>query len=269
MTQFAVVQDVYELEDWQSAARILTDVLGLHPTAAKQRARRSRGFLAEKLDFEQARRFHQTCESRGLVVHIVEDKDLIVLPKPSRVHELWLQDDALWVRRTQLGPRESIRWERIVLVAAFRTTKREAYHHWFTVGGGLQMDTGPQLKVSKYSKEYAEYLADVFEWMPSGSPARLRLGSREVNYSQALGSDLPDPHVAIDARSDSFRLLLARIHARARNAFVPPETLVLLGAEPDKGRRLHELPGLDDFDAYNRWLLQKLRVVAKLPGNQS
>jgi hypothetical protein len=166
-------------------------------------------------------------------------------------------------------------------MAAYHVVKTESYHHWSTTGHQMG---GSELKAEKYSKDYVEYVADIFGSSPDGTLMRLRVGSRELNYEEALGSgtsepqlpetgesqelrhqqafgfDLTNPRLVPDTHLDNFRLVLARIHARAVRAYVPPETLVLLGGAAEANCRLYDLSSLDEFDACNRWLLQKMRI---------
>ncbi len=293
MSQFAVVQAVYAFERWQAAAAILTDVLGLHPTEANQRARRSRGFLAENLDGPTAERIQQACQAQGLPTRLVAQAEVAALPTLTRIHQVWIAEDALRICRTPLSPQEPIAWAGIRMLAAYHVLKSETFQHWTT--GGFRAGGGdPQLKVKQYSKDYVEHVADLFGPASDGGLMRLRLGSRGLNYQEALGvaglspsAPVPVPQTgdspifsAIgqagiggsfgpqksgqspipDTQLDHFRLVLARIHARAVNAYVPPETLVLLGGPPPPDHRLNDLTSLEEFDAYNRWLLQGLGI---------
>jgi hypothetical protein len=280
MSQFAVVQDVYGFDDWQAAAQILTDVLGLHPTEANQRARRSRGFLGENLDRDTADRIQRACQSRGLPTRVVAQAEVAALPVLTRIHQLWIREDALWIQRSHLDEREPIGWQSIPLMAAYHVVKTESYHHWST--GYRMANADPQLRVKQYFKDYVEHVADVFGSSRDGALVRLRIGSRELNYQEALGaaaaesqaateeslkrrhqeafgSDPTNPRLVPDTRLDSFLLVLARLHARAVCAYVPPETLALLGGPPPADRPLIDLSSLEEFDAYNRWLLEALR----------
>lgn len=57
--RFALVQDVYQLDDWQTAAALLTEVLGLPAVAARQQTRKSHGYLAVNLTGELAQRLRR------------------------------------------------------------------------------------------------------------------------------------------------------------------------------------------------------------------
>jgi hypothetical protein len=175
------------------------------------------------------------------------------------VHALRIEEDALWAGQSPTGPKEPIGWDSLVLMAAYQIVKKESFHRW---SASYNMATNTSdLRADKYSKDYKEYLADLVATLPNGSLRRLRVESRELNYPEALGTDAADPLTRANAREDSFRLVLARVHARATRITVPPETLVLLGGEPNPDHRLCHLPRLEDFEAYNRWLLQKTRLA--------
>ncbi len=194
MSQFAVVQDVYAFDRWQAAAQILSELLGLHPTEANQRARRSRGFLAENLNRDTAEQIRQACEAQGLPTHVVAQAEVVTLPTLTRVHQLWIADDALWICQSHLGDRESIDWQGILLMAAHHVVKTESFHRWST---GYRMGTAdPQLKVKQYSKDYVEHVADVFGSSRDGVLMRLRIGSRELNYQEAIGGAAPEPQIS-------------------------------------------------------------------------
>jgi hypothetical protein len=258
MSLFAVFQDAYA-QDWQLAARILVDALGLHPTTAKRHARRSGGFLAENLEPDVAERLRQACFDGGMAVHVIAQDEAVVLPKPLRVHSLGIAEEALWICQSPAAPRAPVGWESLLLIAAHHLQKTETYLRW-RITPDTSREDGTELRVESRVRNSPEYLADLVASSADGSLLRLRLWSRELNYQQALGVDLPDPRHTPNARLESFRLVLARIHARASRAHVPRETLALLGGVPDPERPPHDLPTLEEFDAYNRWLLQKTRL---------
>ncbi len=242
---------------------LLTEILGLPAVTARQHARRSRGFLATNLPGELARRLQEACAGRGLGVHVVPHSDVIPTIKPLRIHQVWIAEDALWVRATDLDAKTPLAWDTLRLIAVTRTTKKETFRHWKTTGGTGR--TGPNLKVTAYTEEYAEYLADLFTIVPPGQVHGVRLVSRELNYAEALGDMTPDAVVDANARTDGFRLLLSSIAARASKAHIPPESRALL-AKPARGSALMPPAApLDDFDAYNCWLLQRLRLQEQEP----
>ncbi len=278
MSQFAVVLDVYAFDHWQAAAQVLAEVLGLHLTTANQRARKSGGFLAENLERDTAEQIQRACEAQGLATHVVVEAEVVALPRLTRVHQLWIAEDALWICQSHLGDREPIDWQSILLMAAYHVVKTESYHHWSATGHHMG---GSELKAEKYSKDYVGHVVDIFGSLRDGTLMRLRVGSRELKYQEALGSgtsepqspetresqelrafgsDPTNPRLVPDTYLGNFRLALARIHARAVRAYVPPETFVLLGGVPEPNCRLNDLRNLEEFDAYNRWLLQKMRI---------
>lgn len=267
MTRYAVVQDEYRPDDWQAVAQLVTDQLGLHLTTARQRARKTPGFVAEGLDQRQAQQLQQACQACDMPVHVVEEKDLAILPKPARLHHLWLREDALWIRRAPTGPLDSIAWDTIAVIAACRATQQETRMHWSAearrmnqgISAALEVSPSVHLKAAQQTQEFVEYVADIIAWLPGGAVDRLRLNSRELNYQEALGADAPDPQTVPQARILGFIWVLARIQAQAVRALVPPDTAALLRDGLDKTRRPDKLQGLEEFDAYNRWLLQKSR----------
>ena len=155
-------------------------------------------------------------------VHVVAEQDLAILPKPVRLHHLWLHDDALWIRRAETGPPVPIAWDTIALIAACRATQTETRMHWSVEARGvnpdisprMQLSSTPRLDVSKKTQEFVEYVADIVAW-PSGGPLdRLRLNSREVNYQEALGADAPDPQTVPQARILGFIWVLRGFRPR-------------------------------------------------------
>ena len=76
--RFAVVQDVYELEDWQTAATVLTEILGLPAVTARQQARKSHGYLATNLSGKLAQRLRDACAGREIGVQLVPQGDVIL-----------------------------------------------------------------------------------------------------------------------------------------------------------------------------------------------
>ncbi len=261
MSQFAVVQGRYEFTDWEMVAQILTEVLGMHPTMAKQRARRPRGFLAEKLDGDMALRLHRVCRRSGLVTYVVREGDVVTLPKPVRIHALWIADDALWYRRGPTGRKSSLAWDGIVLMAAYEMVRKESFYRWSAQYSSAGHNS--ELHADEYWKDYKEYVADVVGLGAGGGMVRLRLESRGLNYQEALGADAPDILHRKNAQDDGFRLVLARIHGHSPKVSVPPETLVVLGGTVEAKERLYELPRIEEFEAYNRWLLQMMRLASQ------
>ena len=132
--RFALVQDVYELDDWQTAAVLLTEILGRPAVTARQQARKSHGYLASYL-------------------------------------------------------------------------------------------------------------------------------SGELNYSEALGDTAPDVLVDANARMEGFRLLILSIASRASHVHVPAESAALLTKSARESAQVPASATLDDFNAVNRWLLQRLLLV--------
>jgi len=263
MPRYALVQDVYELPDWQAAADVLAAALEMHPIAARQQARRARGFLAQDLDYEPAARLLHACQERGLGVQLVRDDQLVVFTKPNRVHHLWLRDDALYLLRHEVGPPEPLPWDQIALVAALRVTQQETVLHWSAEHSDFSDRRDPQvrLKVEPHDEDYKEFVADLVAVTPGGQFDCLRLFSRQINFLQALGAEAPDRLTAKNARVAGFCLLLTRIRQRAAQALVPAETRVLLGDPVAAEAPLRSLPTLEEFEAYNRWLLQKSRSL--------
>ena len=251
--RFAVVQDVYQLEDWQIAATLLTEILGLPAVTAKQQARKAHGYLAVNVPGALAQRLRDACAGQGIGVQIVPQGDVVPVIKPIRMHQVWIAAEGLWVRATDLDSKTLLGWDTLRLIAVSKTTKKESFRHWETTGSKSEV----KLKVTSYSEDYAEYLADIFAIQPDGQMRGVRLFSRALNYHEALGDTAPDAMVDANARVDGFRLLLSSITARATQVYVPPESRALL---TKTARQTVRTPpaSLDDCDAFNRWLLQRL-----------
>ncbi len=223
-----MVQDVYQLENWQVAAELLTEVLGLHAVTAKQQARKSHGFLATHLPAELAQRLRDACAEHGLGVQLVPQSEVVPVIKPVRMHQVWINDDALWVRAVNVDSKTRLAWDTLRLIAMTKTTNTDSFRHWKTTGG----DDEVRLKVTPYTEEFTEYLADVFAFQPQGSVLGVRLVSRELNYAEALGNLAPDVLVDANAQLEGFRLLLSAIASRATQAYVSPESAALLTTLP-------------------------------------
>jgi len=261
MGHFAVVRDAYEVDDWELVAQLLKQALGMHLVAATRQARNSPGFLAEELDRGAAEQLQRACEARAMPTHLVAQEEVVILPRALRVHSLWVAEDALWICRSPTSPKEPIRWDSVALIAACQTMKKESFHRW-------SADFNPvndvsELKVQKYSQDFIEHVADLFGMAADGGLLRGRLGSRELNYKQALGVDRADPRLDTGKRFASFRLVLSRIFTKAARAQMPPEPIALLGGRLKPNCRLHNLTSLKEFDAYNRWLLQRIRIGSR------
>ena len=236
----------------------LTEILGLPPVAAKHQARQSRGFLAANLPGEMAQRFRDACAGRGIAVQVVPQSDVIPVIKPVRVHHVWITDDALCVQALGQEGKTRLAWDTLRLIAVTDTTRKESFQHWPTPRRTPIIT--PQ--VTRYTEEFAEHLADLFALSPQGVVLGVRLFSRQVNYAEALGDMAPDALLDAEARSESFCLLLTSIAARATQVYIPPES---------RARLTQATPGsapasLDDFDAYNRWTLQRLRLQGSRQG---
>ncbi len=253
--RFAVVQVVYQLEDWQAAAALLTEVLGLPGVTANRQAKRSHGYLAVNVSRELAERLRDACAGQGIGVQVVPQSDVIPVIKPMRMHQVRIADDVLWVGNTDLTAKKPLGWKTLRLISVTKTTKKESLLRWETKGFGDE----ESLKVTTYTEEYGEYLADLFAVQLDGQLHGVRLYSREVNYREALGDMTPDGLIDGHARMDGFRLLLSSIAARATQVYVPPESLAFLNNTAPK-RATTPRVSLDDFDGFNRWQLQQLRL---------
>jgi hypothetical protein len=268
MDRFVVMLSDYELADWQVAAEILIDALGMFPATARKCARNLRGFLAESVDREQAEKLQRTCEARGLSTYLVQQQDMVAIPSPNQVCELWICDDNLWLRHGYAGPRMAIRWDSIVLITACLARKTESYRHWSTSGGKPLQDNipqtdGPCLRITEYTEDSAEFLADVFAMSSDKDLVWFRLGSRKISFKEVLKLDA---HLSPGARLENFRLLVTKICAKAVNARIPSETKALIECAPRNKRRFRALRDPVEFQAFNRWALQKLRIDSH-PGN--
>jgi hypothetical protein len=261
MRLFAVVQNVYVVDRWQAIAEVLTESLGLHPATANQRAKRSGGFIAEQLDREMAETIHRACECCGVSTRLVPQEEIIPLPALMRIHEVWVAPNGLWVHLGHLGAKRLVNWSSIALIAACPIQRTEAFHRWST-SRSLLGGSDYRLKAKGYSKEYTELCADVFGASPDGQLMRLRLGSRELNYQEVL-ANIEDAPSMPEKRIDAFCLVLAQILQRALRAYVPPETRILLGDGSEPEQPLCDLSSVEEFDTYNRWLLQKVFSIPR------
>ena len=123
-----------------------------------------------------------------------------------------------------------------------------------------------KLKVTAYTEDFAEYLADVFAVQFEGQVFGVRLFSRELNYSEALGDMAPDVLVDSNARMEGFRLLVLCIASRAIHVYVSPESAALLTKSAKERARTRASASLDDFNAFNRWTLQRLSLQGSQHG---
>lgn len=260
--RFAVVQDVYALENWQAAADLLTEVLGLPIVSARQQAKKSHGFLATDLPEPLAQRLRDACIAKGIAVQLVPQSEVVPKIKPARTHRIWIAEEALRVQSAQLEAGTSLPWDTLRLIAVTKTTKKESFQHWETTGGKRGDEV---LKVTAYTEDVAVYQADVFAFLSNREVIGLRLISRELNYAEALGEMAPDPLVDANARTNGFRLLLSSLAAHASRIYIPPETWAFLKTG---GTLTPPLPSPDDFDFINRWLLQRLRLRDAVDSNR-
>ena len=254
--RFAVVQDNYELENWQVAARLLTEIVGVPAVSARQRTRNSHGFLASELPEELARRLRDACAENGIGVQLVPQSEVIPVIRPVRMHQVWIADDGLYVRASHLDAKISLGWDTLRLIAVTATRKKESFQHWDTAVRGAVMVTHG---VTNYTEEFAEYLIDVFAFQANDQVLGVRLLSRELNYAEALGNLAPDVLVDSNARVEGFWLLLSAIASRSTQAYVSPESAALLSRLHLRIDRSAPPVNLNEFDAYNRWLVQRLR----------
>jgi hypothetical protein len=259
--RFAVVQDDFELENWQVAAELLTEIVGVRAVSAKQRTRNSHGFLAHDLPEDLAQRLRDACAEHGIGVQLVPQSEVIPVIKPARMHQVWIAEDSLRLRASHVNVIASLGWETVRLIALTRTTKKESFQHWDTAERRAEVVTH---RVTSYTEEFPEYLADLFAFQPNDQVLGVRFLSRELNYAEALGNLAPDVLVDVKAREEGFRLLLFAIVSRSAQAYVSPESAALLTALPLRLVRSPPPVDLNHFDAFNRWLLQRLRQGARV-----
>ena len=262
--RFAVVQDDYQLENWQIAAALLAEILGLAAVTARQQAKKSHGYLAINLSGEVAQRLRVACAERGIGVQLVPQSDVIPVIKPVRTHHVRIAEDALWLGASGSDAKTLLGWDTLRLIAVTKTTKKESFRHWETTSGGGRDDV--KLKVTAYTEESAEYLADIFAFQINAQVVGVRLFSRELNYSEALGNTAPDALVDANARMDSFRLLVFSIASRASQVYVPPESAAFLTKSAKESAQIRPAASLDEFNAVNRWLLQRRRLQGSRHG---
>lgn len=258
--RFAVVQDVYQLKDWQAAAALLAEVLGLPAVTANQQVRRSRGFLATKLSASLAQRLQKACAAHGIAVQVVPQSEVFPVVKLPRVHRVCIADDGLWVQTPGHDANRPIAWDMLRLIAVTKTTKSESFQHWDIAAGE---DEG-RLKVTAYKDDSIDYLADVFAVQPDREVDGVRLFSRELNYSGVVDAITPDASADANVRVNGFRLLLSSIAAHATHAHVPPESQALLNQPVRKNAQVRPT-SLADFEGHNRWLLQRLSLQGLPP----
>ena len=141
------------------------------------------------------------------------------------MHQVWIAEDALRLGATGLDAKMLLGWNTIRLIAITTTTRKESFQHWDTANRKVEVVTR---RVTTYIEEFAECLADVFALQPHGEVLAVRLMSRELNYSEALGDMTPDALVDSDARMNRFRVLVSSIAARATQVYVPPESQAIL-----------------------------------------
>jgi len=163
--------------DWQTAAALLTEILGLPVVTARQQAKKSHGYLAANLSGELAQRLRDACAGRGIGVQLVPQGNVIPVIKPVRMHRVRIAKDALWLGATGSDTKTSLGWNTLRLIAMTKTTKKESFRHWETTSGAPDE---VRLKVTAYTEDYAEYLADVFAVQPAGQVLGVRLFSRET-----------------------------------------------------------------------------------------
>jgi len=251
--RFAIVQDAYKLEKWLIVAGLLTEILGVPEVTARHQARQSRGFLATDLPQGLAERLKDACVGQGIAVHVVPQGEIIPAIKLARVHQVWITDDALCVQLPGSEAKTQLDWETVRLMAVTTTTRKESFQHWPTP----VRDPVVTQRMTTKTEKFAEQLADVLSIPIPGVVFGVRLFSWQVNYAEALGGVAPDALRDINARTNSFCRLLSAIAARATRVYIPPGSQALLEASFESIRPLPDIP-LDEFEAYNRWLLQRL-----------
>ena len=251
---FALVLDTYVIADWQAAAGLLREVAGLSALYANQQARKPHGFLAMNLSNATAQQLREACAGRGIGVRVVPQSDVIPALKPLRVHQLRIADDALCVRTNELDDETRFCWDAIRLIAGSTATRTEKFHKWPTERRGTPIRT---MDITAYSESFDETFADIYAFERDRQIIGARLMSRELNYAEAL-RDLVTSDAMIDfnMRVDGFPLLLSIIISRSPRVYVRPDSM----ARDDS---IASTPGVttpEDFDASNRWLLQRLRL---------
>ena len=187
---------------------------------------------------------------------LVLQSDVIPVVRPVRMHHVRIAEDALWLGATGSDAKTLLGWDMLRLIAVTKTTKTEMFRHWETKGSRAEV----KLKVTAYTEDYAEYLADVFAVQPDRQVLGVEALLAGVELFRSLGNTAPDALVDANARMEGFRLLVLSIASRASQVYVPPESAALLTKSAKERAQTPASASLDDFNAVNRWLLQRLHL---------
>ena len=154
--------------------------------------------------------------------------EVIPAIKPLRMHRVRIADDALWLGTTGPDAKTLLGWNTLRLIAVTKTRERNRSGTGRQARQSAGFGEEARLKVTTYTEDYAEYLADVFAVQPDGQMLGAAALFTEIELCRSPGLIAPDALVAANARTDGFRLLISTIAARATEAHVPPESLALL-----------------------------------------
>lgn len=283
VSQYAIVLETYEPIEPERLAPILERTLGLVRYDAIRMAREGRGILAERLENDRATALEKALRQEGITVRCLPQWRLIRIGKPVLVRLLEIRDDALMLTLGYTGPQRAVAWDTVRFLSAgeiveVRVSRRAApqpkkrrLNFVYRIGldmmlPGLGMVAGriggkgkKESNVPGIRREEAwpVQLADIFAGAPGEELLHVRLRSRDLYYPQILGTQSTRDYEA------NFRLVLAQLGVRAKEAVVSPglKALMLAGTDPDVDPAEAHFADVIDFTSYNRWQLQMIALA--------
>ncbi|HEX5106780.1 MAG TPA: hypothetical protein VFV87_23330 [Pirellulaceae bacterium] len=248
---YAVVQSKLERIEPAALETALVSGGGIPKPDASRSARKSRGFLAQRISKFQADGIAKQLIAAGHAVRVLPMSQLADVGKPVSVTWLRLTPEALGV---PIGAQElvlDVPWSSVFVVNAGHLSVLEQKHREIET---RDFRGFPQYETQKISQSERHPAVEVIGLSAEGSLVYLRLISLRMQGTKIPGVPLDLP------RHMQFFFVLERLAALSTAAFVSPETRKMLAdRKVDRSKTEGSLQFEADeraFTDYSRWLLQ-------------
>ena len=271
MTQFAVIQTLFERLPMETLIDVLIEQGGMTHADACRVSRRSHGILGEEFEEEQAEAVCKELTRKDFGVRVVPGDELPALPEPRIIRWFELDKETFRIPDGIRGETIAMDWTSVFVINVGQVADvkkklmgdRRGPANLFEKNAAFFSDDGPKYREQGKLVE----VVDVIGLDETGSVRYLRMPSTELAYSRIMGEGTQL------TRFERFLVIVEFLVTHAEEAIVSPETRKVLHhreasqhlIEGDGMRMLHE----QTLETYNRWLLVQAMVREQQIENSS